>query len=67
MIRDKDYSVVLLDLMMPDLDGLQVLEELKKIENSPVAVVLTAFASIDRAVKATKLGAFDFHHQAFQK
>jgi DNA-binding NtrC family response regulator len=66
MIRDRDYSVVLLDLMMPGLDGLQVLEEMKKIDNSPVAVVLTAFASIDRAVKATKLGAFDFITKPFK-
>jgi DNA-binding NtrC family response regulator len=66
MIREKDYSVVLLDLMMPGLDGLQVLEEMKKIDGSPVAVVLTAFASIDRAVKATKLGAFDFITKPFK-
>jgi DNA-binding NtrC family response regulator len=66
MIRDKDYSVVLLDLMMPGTDGLQVLEELRKTEDSPVAVVLTAFASIDKAVKATKLGAFDFITKPFK-
>ncbi len=66
MIRDKDYGVVLLDLMMPGVDGLQVLEELKKAESSPVAVVLTAFASIDKAVKATKLGAFDFITKPFK-
>jgi len=66
MIRDKDYSVVLLDLMMPGTDGLQVLEELRKTEGSPVAVVLTAFASIDKAVKATKLGAFDFITKPFK-
>jgi DNA-binding NtrC family response regulator len=66
MIRDKDYSVVLLDLMMPGLDGLQVLEELKKTEDGPVALVLTAFASIDKAVKATKLGAFDFITKPFK-
>ncbi len=66
MIRDKDYSVILLDLMMPGLDGLQVLEEMKKAENSPVAVILTAFASIDKAVKATKLGAFDFITKPFK-
>jgi DNA-binding NtrC family response regulator len=52
--------------MMPGLDGLQVLEEMKKIDGSPVAVVLTAFASIDRAVKATKLGAFDFITKPFK-
>jgi DNA-binding NtrC family response regulator len=66
LIREKEYEVVLLDLMMPELDGLQVLEELRKIENSPIAVVLTAFGSIERAVKATKLGAFDFITKPFK-
>jgi DNA-binding NtrC family response regulator len=66
LIRENEYEVVLLDLMMPELDGLQVLEELKKIENSPIAVVLTAFGSIERAVKATKLGAFDFITKPFK-
>jgi DNA-binding NtrC family response regulator len=66
MIREKDYGVLILDLMMPDIDGLQVLEELKKTENGPEAVVLTAYASIDRAVKATKLGAFDFVAKPFK-
>jgi len=66
MIRQNEYSVVLLDLMMPELDGLQVLEELKKLEDSPIAVVLTAFGSIERAVQATKLGAFDFKTKPFK-
>jgi DNA-binding NtrC family response regulator len=66
MIRDRDYGVILLDLMMPDMDGLQVLQELNKAENSPVALILTAFASIDRAVRATKLGAFDFITKPFK-
>ena len=66
MIREKDYGVVVLDLMMPDVDGLEVLEELKKTEDGPIAVVLTAFASIDKAVRATKLGAFDFITKPFK-
>jgi DNA-binding NtrC family response regulator len=65
-IRDNDYGVLLLDLMMPDLDGLQVLEELKKAENRPAAIVLTAFATIEKAVRATKLGAFDFITKPFK-
>jgi DNA-binding NtrC family response regulator len=65
-VREKDYSVVLLDLMMPDMDGLTVLEEFKKTENNPVTVILTAFASIEKAVKATKLGAFDFITKPFK-
>jgi DNA-binding NtrC family response regulator len=66
MIREREYGVLLLDLMMPELDGLQVLEELTRIENSPIAVVLTAFGSIEKAVKATKLGAFDFITKPFK-
>jgi DNA-binding NtrC family response regulator len=66
LIREKDYGVLLLDLMMPGIDGLQVLEELKKVENGPSAIVLTAYASIERAVRATKLGAFDFITKPFK-
>ncbi len=65
-IRNKEYGLVLLDLMMPDLDGLQVLEELKKLENAPEVIILTAFASIEKAIKATKLGAFDFIAKPFK-
>ncbi len=66
MVREKEYGAVLLDLMMPEMDGLQVLEEFKKIERAPATIVLTAYASIDRAVKATKLGAFDFITKPFK-
>jgi DNA-binding NtrC family response regulator len=66
MIRETDYGVLVLDLMMPGIDGFQVLEELKKIENGPIAIVLTAYGSIDRAVQATKLGAFDFITKPFK-
>ncbi|HTY63894.1 MAG TPA: sigma-54 dependent transcriptional regulator [Acidobacteriota bacterium] len=66
MIREKDYGVMLLDLMMPDVDGFQVLEELKNSENSPVAIVLTAYASIDRVMQAAKLNAFAFIPKPFK-
>ncbi len=66
MVRAGDYDVVLLDLMMPDIDGLQVLESLQKQQDAPVTVVLTAFASIEKAVRATKLGAFDFITKPFK-
>jgi DNA-binding NtrC family response regulator len=65
-IQNTEFSLVLLDLMMPDLDGLQVLEELKHIEDPPEVIILTAFASIERAIKATKLGAFDFIAKPFK-
>jgi DNA-binding NtrC family response regulator len=64
--REQDYSVILLDLMMPGMDGFEVLEELNKLELRPATVILTAFGSIDKAVKATKLGAFDFITKPFK-
>jgi len=64
--RDKDYGVILLDLMLPDIDGIQVLEEFKKFEDGPDTIVLTAFGSIEKAVKATRLGAFDFITKPFK-
>ncbi len=66
MILGRDYGVVLLDLMMPGMDGLQLLAELKKLESGPEVIVLTAFASYERAVRATKLGAFDFMEKPFK-
>ena len=61
-----DYRVVLLDLMMPDMDGLQVLESFQARESAPATIVLTAYASIEKAVRATKLGAFDFITKPFK-
>jgi DNA-binding NtrC family response regulator len=66
MARERDYLVVLLDLMLPDMDGLQVLEEFRKFEEVPATIMLTAFGSIEKAVKATKLGAFDFITKPFK-
>jgi len=66
VIQNGEYGLVLLDLMMPDLNGLQVLEELQTIKNPPEIIILTAFASIEKAIKATKLGAFDFIAKPFK-
>jgi DNA-binding NtrC family response regulator len=66
MLRGEDYGVVLLDLMMPDMDGLQVLESFQARGSAPATIVLTAYASIEKAVRATKLGAFDFITKPFK-
>lgn len=66
MLRENTYDVMLLDLLMPDMDGLEVLQKLQNLEDKPAVIVLTAFATLEKAVKATKLGAFDFIAKPFK-
>jgi two-component system, NtrC family, nitrogen regulation response regulator NtrX len=61
MARDPVFDVLLLDIWLPDRDGLEVLAELRALdaETRPEVVVISGHATIETAVKATKLGAFD--------
>jgi len=53
-------DVILLDLNMPEMDGLEVLAELQKVNPEVIVVILTAYGTIERAVEAMKLGAYEF-------
>src|SRR5437667_2670233 len=53
-------DVVLLDIWLPAMDGLQTLEKIQALENPPVVVMISGHGTIETAVRATKLGAFDF-------
>jgi DNA-binding NtrC family response regulator len=59
-IKAEPWSIVLVDLKMPGIDGLQVLEEAKRIQPDAVLVIMTAYATVDTAVSAMKLGAYDY-------
>ncbi|MEW6302396.1 MAG: sigma-54 dependent transcriptional regulator [Verrucomicrobiota bacterium] len=58
-------DLVLMDLKLPDADGLELLPALKKNWPETEVIVLTGYASIDAAVMATKLGAYDFQKKPF--
>ncbi len=60
LLSDAVYDVVLLDVWLPDRDGLDVLVEVKQMESSPEVVIISGHGTIEAAVKATKLGAYDF-------
>ncbi len=55
-----DFDLMLLDLKMPGMDGLQVLEQAQKLRPATVVVMLTAHATLDSAIIALRHGAFDY-------
>ncbi|MBH00370.1 MAG: Fis family transcriptional regulator [Solibacterales bacterium] len=61
-LQSKNYSVVLLDIWLPSIDGLETLDRISNLDESqrPVVVMISGHGTIETAVKATKLGALDF-------
>ena len=57
---DRPFDMVLLDLRLPDMDGMEILERLNARDTPPPVIVITAHGSINVAVEAMRLGAFDF-------
>ncbi|MDQ7816073.1 MAG: response regulator [Melioribacteraceae bacterium] len=60
-----EYDVAVIDLKMPDIDGLDVLKEIKRVHPNTVCFIATAFASYDTAVQSTRLGAFGYIQKPF--
>ena len=65
-LRDGHFDLVLLDLMLPGKSGLEVVKETQSIDPDVEIVMLTAFASVETAVEATKSGVFDFLVKPFK-
>ena len=65
LVHNKSYDLVLTDLKMPDMDGLKVLSNVKEVDNDITVILMTAFGTIEDAVKAMKKGAFDFITKPF--
>jgi len=59
------FDVVMLDMIMPGMSGLEVITELKKLVPATKIIMITAFATVDNAVQAIKLGANDYISKPF--
>src|SRR5690606_5061856 len=59
-IKKNDYDVVLMDIKMPNMDGMDALERLQDIQPDLPVIMISGHANIDNAVEAVKKGAFDF-------
>src|SRR5271155_2728457 len=58
--RDQSFDVVLLDIWLPGVDGLGTLEKIHEMDNPPEVIMISGHGTIETAVRATKLGAYDF-------
>ncbi len=67
MLQKKEFGVVITDLKMPEMDGLSLLEEAKKINPDLPIVVITAHGTIESAVEAMQKGAIDFITKPFEE
>ena len=60
------FDVTLLDLLMPGLDGIEVLKGIKKVDPQAIVIIITAYASVESAISAMKMGAYDYIQKPFK-
>ncbi len=59
-VQEKDYDAIIMDLKMPQMDGLQLLKVLKEKNPDLQIILLTGHATVEKGIEAMKLGATDF-------
>jgi DNA-binding NtrC family response regulator len=66
LARSLPFDAAIVDVMMPGMDGVQTLDELKKLDDDLPVLMITAFASVENAIAAMKRGAFDYITKPFK-
>lgn len=59
-IGEESWDIMILDMKMPEMSGVQVLSEVRKLDSRVEVIVLTGYASLDTAQEVMKLGAYDY-------
>lgn len=59
-LRDEQFDLVISDMKMPDITGLDLLKKVKEVSPKTIFIVITAYGSVENAVEATRLGAFNY-------
>ncbi len=66
IIKKEDFDVILLDIKLPDYNGIDLLPKLKEFLPNVEVIIITGYATIENAIQAMKLGAYDFILKPFQ-
>jgi DNA-binding NtrC family response regulator len=65
-VREGRHQIILLDIRMPDMDGVTLLRKLRAIDSDVCVIVMTAYPSVESAVETMKADAFDYLHKPFE-
>lgn len=65
LLKDEEFHVVVLDIMMPELNGMKVLEEIRKFDTDIAIIIFTGFPSVDTAVTSMKYNVSDYIKKPF--
>jgi len=60
LLKRQNFDLILLDIWLPEINGIEVLKKIKMMDENPQVVMISGHGTIETAVKATKLGAYDF-------
>ncbi len=66
IFKESDLDLVLTDMKMPNIDGIELLENIRSVNSEIPVIIMTAYATVEKAVKAMKKGAFDYVTKPFQ-
>lgn len=66
LFRKNQFDLVISDIQMPEISGLDLLTKIKEIDGESVVIMITAFASTETAIEAMKLGAYDYIQKPFK-
>ena len=65
-LRDGTFDLILLDIVLPDISGLDVLKKIREIDSDAFVIMMTAYADVQTAVTAMKAGAYDYINKPFE-
>jgi len=66
LLKEKSIPIILLDLKMPGMDGMEVLKRIRQLDAEILVIVITGFATVETAIEAMKQGAYDFIPKPFE-